>query len=78
MLNKRWLKKKAINAVHDNDLESYLSSLGILDEIRQEQKFCLFCDIKIDLTNIGAVVPKEDSIHLVCDKSSCLIKLNIV
>ena len=74
MFKKRWLKREKIRAVHDNDLEKFLSSIGVLDQIVDGYYKCIFCDAKITIDNLGFMYPKGNKINFVCDRSSCLTK----
>lgn len=72
MANERWAKREILNAVHENNLEIFLRSIGALDEIQAGLHRCKFCQKQITMDNFGAVFPKDQAIHLVCDLPSCL------
>jgi hypothetical protein len=77
MFKKRWLEREKLRAVHNDDLEEFLSSIGVLDEVRKGCKHCMVCDTRITIANLGAVYPRDEKINFVCDNLSCLSKLNI-
>lgn len=77
MFKKRWLKRDKLRAVHDDDLEKFLSSIGVLDQIVGGYYKCIFCDTKITIDNLGFIYPKGNTINFVCDCSFCLSKLNL-
>jgi hypothetical protein len=77
MFNKRWIQREKLRAVHDNDLEGFLSSIGVLDQIRKGYHHCIVCDTPIAIENLGAVYPKENKINFVCERLSCLGKVNL-
>jgi hypothetical protein len=75
MPKKRWGQREKIKAVHDKDLERFLSSLGVLDQIKNGYHRCVICNSIITLENFGAVFPKDDKINFLCDRSLCLAAL---
>lgn len=77
MFKKRWLQREKLRAVHDNDLEQFLASIGVLDQVVDGYHKCVICDTKITMDNLGAVYPKNDKINFVCDRLSCLAKINL-
>ena len=74
---KRWLQREKLRAVHDNDLEEFLFSIGVLDQIKSGHHHCMICDTAITIENLGAVYPKENKINFVCDRPSCLSNMNL-
>ena len=76
MFKKRWIQKEKVKAVHDDDLEQFLSSIGVLDQIKKGYHRCIVCNTWITLENLGAVYPKDKKINFVCDRPSCLANLN--
>ena len=75
MLKKRWLKKEAVKAVHENDLNNLLVSLGIFEDIVAGHHTCVFCSCPINLENIGAIVPEGGGIKVICENVACIYKL---
>ena len=76
MFKKRWMQREKVKAVHDDDLEQFLSSIGVLDQIKKGYHYCIVCNTQITLENLGAVFPKDNKINFVCDRPSCLANLN--
>ena len=76
MFKKRWLQREKVKAVHDNDLEQFLSSIGVLDQIKEGYHYCIVCNTQITLENLGAIFPKDNKINFVCDRPSCFVNLN--
>jgi hypothetical protein len=78
MFKKRWLQREKLKAVHDNDLEQFLSSIGVLNQVITGYYHCIICDTQISLENLGAVYPKDNKIDFVCDRLSCLAEMNLI
>lgn len=76
MPKKRWRQREELKAVHDADLEQFLSSLGVLDQIKNGDHQCLVCKSRITLENLGAVHPREGKIFFLCDRPLCLANLS--
>jgi hypothetical protein len=76
MFKKRWLQREKVKAVHDNDLEQFLSSIGVLEQITEGYHHCIVCNTQITLENLGAVFPKDNKINFVCDRPFCLANLD--
>ncbi len=77
MFKKRWIQREKIKAVHDYDLEQFLSSIGVLEDIKNGHYYCTFCNTLITMENLGAVYPNDNKIIFVCDRLSCLDKMNL-
>jgi hypothetical protein len=69
---KRYLEKEKIYSIYEDDFINYLISLGILDNIDRGQYICKICNDKININNIGALIPINKQIEIICDKSLCL------
>jgi len=76
MFKKRWIQREKVKAVHDDDLEQFLSSIGVLDQIKKGYHHCIVCNTQITIENLGAVYPKDNKINFVCDRPSCLANLD--
>ncbi|MBA7616184.1 hypothetical protein ES703_23480 [subsurface metagenome] len=68
-------KKENIKMVNDSDLELYLSSLGLLENIRKRKIHCSFCDQVVTMDNLQVLSPCEDKICVICNKKKCLERL---
>ncbi|MCI0530330.1 MAG: hypothetical protein L0Y74_00020 [candidate division Zixibacteria bacterium] len=77
MLNKRWIQREKVKAVHDYDLEQFLFSIGALEKIKNGFYHCLFCNAVVTINNLGALYPKNDKINFVCDRPSCIAEIEL-
>lgn len=77
MFKKRWLQREKLRAVHDNELEQFLFSIGVLEQIKEGEHHCIVCDTEIAIGNLGAVYPKNNKIIFVCDRLSCLTEIDL-
>ena len=77
MRNKRWFKREVIKAVHEDDINQFLSSLGILNSICEGNFHCAICNKLINLDNFGAVYPQNNKIQVICDSLLCLNKITM-
>lgn len=64
--------KHAIKAVEDQDLEKYLNSLGVLEEIKKGEVLCQYCGNKITIESLEAIVPRDGSVKFVCRNKNCM------
>lgn len=69
------MKNKEMRAVHDDDLESLLKSLNVYNDVVTGKFKCLFCQNKITIENIDAIVPYNNSVQFTCDNPECHLKL---
>lgn len=68
-------RKSEIKAVSNKEIESYLKSLGLLDSISSGKKRCSSCGDILDIDSVQAIIPKENEIKILCNKSSCVKKI---
>ena len=73
-LHRGFLKKEKMQAVHDDDLEGFLGSLDLLNEINSGKKKCKFCKEVISVNNIGVIFPDSGNINIICDNPICMKK----
>lgn len=66
------MKNNRLQAVHDDDLDVLLTSLGLRDKINAEQCFCQFCNKVITFANLGAIIPWNGEITFSCDSLRCI------
>ena len=66
------MSKNVLRAVHDDDLEKYLESLGLLSDVQAERLRCKFCESPVNLTTLHALFPQSGMIHVVCSKPECI------
>ena len=64
-----------LKAVHDDDLESLLTSLECYEKVKSGEYKCIVCDEAITLDNLGAIVPLGGSIQFTCNDNNCTKKL---
>lgn len=69
------MKDSHLKAVHDDDLESLLSSLGYFERVSHGECQCAFCGTVITLENLGAIVPQNGEIVFSCDSTGCLQRM---
>jgi hypothetical protein len=77
MFNKRRIHRQKIKAVHDDDLEQFLASLGILEKLKEGRLYCSLCRTQITMENIGVIQPKDNEINLICNRISCLSEVEV-
>lgn len=65
------MKSEEIDAVFGEDMEEFLESLGILNEIAEGTKTCFFCDEKVEIKDIQSVFPADDAIQICCSSYHC-------
>lgn len=68
--------KPNIKFVYEDDLETYLKSIGIHSTLSKGQLKCFFCGDIVNLSNLMAVIPVEGSVKVVCSKNACIRKVN--
>lgn len=68
----RRIKREKIKAVYDDDLESLLKSLNILEKVNDGEYKCTICDCTITLLNIGIIKKEKGDIIILCNKVNCI------
>lgn len=66
------MKDNHLQAVHDDDLNALLSSLGVYEKVCDGQYACPFCKKKITFENLGAIIPINGKIAFSCNSQACL------
>jgi hypothetical protein len=67
--------KDKINAIYNEDLDSFLEKERELDKIEKGERFCMICGVPINLSNIQMVIPHKDKgFGYVCDSIVCVEK----
>jgi hypothetical protein len=69
------ISPEIISAVHDDDLISFLTSIGSINDINSGKIKCKFCKEIINLENIQAVIPDSGSISYICNNPTCIRNL---
>lgn len=73
------MKQKVLPAVHEHDLGRLLSSLNMLDEIRNGKINCAICGDTVMLNNFQCIYVESGEIRVCCTKLTCYQHvLNIV
>lgn len=70
------LPKEKVNVVHDDDLEKFLETLGILKKFKDGKLKCKFCAAVIAFENLHSIFPQSGQVKLVCDKAECMRQLS--
>lgn len=65
------VNKGKIRAVHDQDLENFLQSIGILNKIKSGRLHCSFCGTVITMDNFQCVYPQNKTIKACCSAVGC-------
>lgn len=65
-------KKIELTAVWDEDLHDLLESLGILKDLNSGKILCIICGSKVDVNNLGTIMPSVNAVKLTCDDASCV------
>ena len=66
------LPKTNIKAVHDEDLENVLETLGLTSKIRRHEITCNFCGTVITYDNLHSFFPLSGDIKFTCDNPQCI------
>jgi len=69
-------EKTKMKMIQEDDLISYLKSLGMYQEILDGEISCKFCKTVITLENLQALFPDNDQISVVCSNIKCISSLH--
>ena len=64
--------KTKLRAVHDNDLEELLDSLGLISKLKAGKLKCAFCGEVITFENLHSIFPDSGAIKLTCSNPECV------
>jgi len=64
-----------IKAVHDDDLDNLLQSLGILERINSGKIKCKFCGGVVTKESLHSLFPQSGDVKVVCKSPSCMKSL---
>lgn len=67
------MPESALNAVHDDDLEAYLDSLGLLSAVKEGKITCVACGETVSIGTVQAVVPRAETIGILCSSPACMV-----
>lgn len=68
-------RTRDIQAVYEDDVENFLETLGILDELDNNLVKCYFCEKPVTRQNFGACFPADAIIAVCCDNPECIMKV---
>ena len=68
-------RKTKIKAVYESDLIDLLTSLGVLEHIKNKKYRCLHCNKIITLDNLEVVTRQDKKVLFICSNSSCISKI---
>ena len=71
MRRRWWAEREKVSAVHDQDLEGLLETLGLLEAIQNGTVKCDVCGETVKLENILCVFPAGKSVGIGCDRPEC-------
>ncbi|MDM8100920.1 hypothetical protein [Oceanobacillus oncorhynchi] len=66
------MSNQEINAVYSDDMEAFLGSLGVLEDIQSGKKRCYFCGEKILINQIQSVFPENGEVEVCCNSPKCI------
>lgn len=72
LLHRTRVRQESISAVHDDDLENFLTSIGAIHDINSGKIKCKFCKDMITIESIQAVIPDSGSVSYICNKPKCV------
>lgn len=69
------LNNDILEAVHDNDIEELLESLGVLENFNNGEFKCKYCGDIMTKHNLSALFPDNEEVGFCCDKTDCIASL---
>ena len=69
------MSKQTLKAVHDDDLEELLKSLGLYSDFMHGKLKCAFCKQVITWDNLHSLFPDSGQIKCTCANPSCVALL---
>lgn len=69
------MKQGEIQAVHDDDLEMFLKSIGEYERVASGEVKCHFCGCVVNLDNLECIFPYEGDVSYCCSNTVCYEKL---
>ena len=65
------MNKRTIKAIHEYDLEKFLESIGLLDNIRTGTIVCARCRKPVTLETFDSIGRFNDKLKTYCNRSDC-------
>ncbi|MDF2485673.1 MAG: hypothetical protein K0R46_1841 [Herbinix sp.] len=69
------MKNNELKAFNDDDIVKLLKSLQVYDDVISGNKNCIYCNEKMSLINIDAILPIDHRVEFSCSDSECHNKL---
>lgn len=69
------MNKSEIKAVYGEDLEEYLDSLGVLEDVKSGNKTCFYCGVAVNINDISTIFPEHNDVQICCSDFGCYQKL---
>jgi len=64
-----------LDAVHDDDLDEFLESVGELGRVNRGEAKCAFCRDVITRDNLNAIFPDSGMVKYSCTRPVCVMRL---
>ena len=74
-MKKQFEGKVTIKAVHDTDLNSFLEKLGLMEDMKNGQLRCSFCDCVLTFDNFGGVYKENGQLKSFCQQTECYLEV---
>jgi len=68
-------ERKILRAVYEKDIEKFLKSLGILEDIKNGRFSCHFCNEKVYFENFGGLIRIRGNLEFFCEKIECYLRM---
>lgn len=65
------MRKHVIRAVHEQDLEELLKSLGLSELMAKGELKCGICGSIVNLENLLCIYPSSDEVKVCCKNQEC-------
>lgn len=75
-MNRQNTDAEIIKAVHDDQLETFLQNIDVLDKVVSGECKCKFCGEIVTLKNLYTVFPESGQVKFSCDSVKCMVKLS--
>ena len=66
------MASEKIQAVHSDDIETYLQELGVLDAVQKGACVCAVCRRSVTLDNIACLYPENGEVQFICSDPRCV------
>lgn len=66
------VKRKNMYAVYEDDLETFLQSIGLKQKVMNGEENCGFCGSKVEYQDFQAIFKIKDEYKIVCSKQTCI------